>query len=110
MNANALPEPKIETVVGLLKDVVRREYGSELSVIYVEGGNFKNYQKAIKQAGKSPSVAVWVCLPQIELLRYPYLDVEFNVKRGAKKTGATGPPKKVAELLGLMGGEFPNRN
>jgi len=37
-----------------------------------------------------------VRLPEGELLRYPYFDVEFNYKPGAKKL-------RIRELMGLLG-------
>ena len=46
---------------------------------------------------------MWICLEDVELLRYPLLDVEFNRKEGALKLGVTGHPDKVAEIMRLIG-------
>lgn len=48
---------------------------------------------------------MWVCLEDAELLRYPFLDVEFNRREGAQKLGVTGHPDKVAEIMRLIGGQ-----
>ena len=105
-----MPEPKIEVVVELLQEMVRREFGSELVVIYVEGGDFEAYQKAVASVQALPTheqrvTVVWVCFEDAELLRYPALDVEFNRKDGAQKLGVTGQPKNIAELMRLISGQ-----
>lgn len=105
-----LPEPKIESIIELLEAMAAEEYGAKLAVIYVEGGSFEAYQETIPQASKRlledqlRATVVWVSLEDAELLRYPFLDVEFNVKKGAQKIGVTGPPAKVAEVMQLIGG------
>jgi hypothetical protein len=94
----------MERIVDLMRDMVRREYDSDLSVIYIEGGDFDAYQKAIQCTREQPEAAtrtiiVWTCLPDVELLRYPFLDVEFNLRTGASKLGVTGDPPTVQDLL-----------
>ncbi len=105
-----LPGPSIEAIVEMLDTMVKEKYDSKLAVIYLEGGNFKGYQQAIKEVESLPDhkrrvAVVWVCLEDAELLRYPFFDVEFNVKAGAKKVGVTGSPEKIEELLRLIGGQ-----
>lgn len=105
-----LPEPKIETIVELLDTMVKEKWGTQLAVIHLEGGNFEGYQKAVKVVEGLPtdqrqSLVVSVCLDDADLLRYPFFDVEFNVKAGAKKIGVTGSLEKVAELMRLIGGQ-----
>jgi hypothetical protein len=104
-----LPEPKIEVVVELLQEMVRREFGSELAVIYVEGGDFDAYREAIAKVMALPvqrqrATVVWVCLEDAELLRYPAFDVEFNRKSGSQKLGVTGQPTKIAQVMRLIDG------
>lgn len=104
-----LPEPKIEVVVELLQEMVRRDFGSELAVIYVEGGDFDAYRDAIEKVKALPiqhqrATVVWVCMEDAELLRYPALDVEFNRRDGSQKLGVTGQPNRVAEMMRLIGG------
>lgn len=110
-NFAEMPEPKIEVVVELLKEMVDREYGTKLAVVSVEG-DFNEYQKAISKIASLPlpqrrATVVWICLEDAELLRYPHFDVEFNRREGTKKLGVTGPPEKVAEVMRLIGGQ-PN--
>ncbi len=105
-----IPEPKIEVVIELLQEMVRREYDSELVVIYMQGGDFEAYQKAVEGVQALPThqqrlMVVWVCLEDAELLRYPAFDVEFNRKDGAQKLGVTGQPKNIATLLRLIGAQ-----
>lgn len=105
-----IPEPKIEVVIELLQEMVRREFDSELVVIYMQGGDFEAYQKAVEGVQALPThqkrtMVVWVCLEDAELLRYPALDVEFNLKEGAQKLGVTGKPKNVAKVMRLIGGQ-----
>lgn len=107
-NLAEMPEPKIEVVVELLKEMVEREYDSKLAVVFVEGGGFEAYRKAISKIEALPihqrrATVVWVCLEDVELLRYPLLDIEFNRKEGALKLGVTGHPDKVAEVMRLIG-------
>jgi hypothetical protein len=109
-NLNEMPEPRIEAVVELLQEMVKNKYGSELSVVYVEGGDFGAYLEAIEKIETLPinqrrATVVWVCLEDAELLRYPFFDVEFNHKNGAQKLGLTGQPEKVAEIMQLIGGQ-----
>jgi len=105
-----MPEPKIEVVMELLKEMVDREYSLKLAVVFVEG-DFNAYQKAISKIASLPlhqrrATVVWVCLDDAELLRYPYFDVEFNRKQGSLKLGVTGQPAKVAEVMRLIGGQL----
>ena len=105
-----LPEPNIETIIEKLDTMVKEKYGSKLAVIYLEGGNFQGYQKAIKVVESLPDdqrrvMVVRVCMKDADLLRYPFFDVEFNVKAGAKKIGVTGSPEKVEGLFDLIGGQ-----
>ena len=107
-NLAGIPEPRIEVVVELLKEMVERRYGSKLAVVFVEGGDFESYRKAISKIEALPihqrrATVVWVCLEDVELLRYPLLDIEFNRKEGALKLGVTGLPDKVAEIMRLIG-------
>ena len=107
-NLAGMPEPRIEVVVELLKEMVERRYGSKLAVVFVEGGDFESYRKAISKIEALPihqrrATVVWVCLEDVELLRYPLLDIEFNRKEGALKLGVTGLPDKVAEIMRLIG-------
>lgn len=105
-----LPEPKIEAIVELLDKMVKDKYDSKLAVIHLEGGNFEGYQKTIELVSKTlpadqlRTMVVSVCMGDADLLRYPLLDVEFNVKTGAKKIGITGSPEKVEEMMRLIGG------
>jgi len=105
-----MPEPKIEVVVELLKEMVDREYGTKLAVIFVEGGDFESYRKAISKIEALPihqrrATVVWVCLEDAELLRYPFLNVEFNRREGAEKLGITGQPEKITKVMRLIGGK-----
>lgn len=100
-------QASIETIIELIGDLVKREYGMELKVVYLQGGCFEAYQRTIDAVSRYPvdvqrGIVVSVCLEEIELLRYPALDIEFNLQEGAEKLGCTGPQEGVAEFMRLI--------
>lgn len=103
-----MPEHQLEVILELLKTMVKREYGLELSAVLVEGGNFENYQRAIAKIDSMPkhltrATVVLVSQEDVELVRYPFHDVEFNCKDGNPKIGVTGHPDRVKEVMRLIG-------
>lgn len=105
-----MTDSRIEVVVEILKERVEREYGSKLAVVFVEGGDYEAYRRAIAKIEALPihqrrATVVWVCLEDVELLRYPLFDVEFSQQVGALNLGVTGHPDKVTEIMRLIGKE-----
>src|SRR5438874_13063694 len=95
MNNEETMLAKWESLIVGLKDAVRHKYGKELVVINAEGGNHKNYLAAIGQVKGRKDTVVACSIPNGEIVRYPFLDVEWRIMEGEETIKVTGKPANV---------------
>ena len=94
-------------ILDMVSSSCKAQFNRDLQVVLIEtdpsgDSQYGVYQKAIKaiQKRKDEATVVCVTLPDgVELLRYPYFDVEFRKQPGRLKIGVTGKPAKIAKLM-----------
>jgi hypothetical protein len=86
----------ITDILGALK-----KKHDDLKVVIASGSeNYKRATSALKR-DENPAVVVWGTVDDgTELLRYPFLDVEINVRNG--KTGISGKPSDCKTFLDML--------
>jgi hypothetical protein len=102
-----MSESHIGQLIKAAEKMVMREYGSQLTIVYIPLGDHDAYLRVIKHLKSWPieqqrMFAVNVCLDDIELLRFPAFDIEFNAKAGSEKLGCTGKPKNIEAFMRLL--------
>lgn len=90
-----------------IRDMVQREYGLQLQMVFISGGCHNAYLQAIRRIESLPieqqrMIAVQVSLDEIDLLRYPALDIELSSRPDVEKLGCNGKPENVAEFMRLI--------
>jgi hypothetical protein len=82
-----------------------RSQGIEPRVINADCGTHNHYLKACEMAKDCKDVLVTVSVYEGELIRYPYLDVEWNIMANNPKIGITGQPENIKKALAMLDGE-----
>ena len=93
---------KWETLIVGLKSAVRQRYGKELVVINAEGGNHNNFLTAVERVKSRNDTVVACSIPNGEIVRYPFLDVEWRIMEADDNIKITGKPDNVKKAMELL--------
>ena len=102
------PAEKLKAILGQWTEYVSRQ-GQTPVVIQITGKKHSGYVRTCQSLADQQFACVHFSAmkngKQIELLRFPYFDVEVVCDdRPSGKIGATGDPDNIARLMRLLGG------
>ena len=96
-----------EQLLDTLSGGIKRKTGKDMVLVNVESGadeyeSHERYLSAVFEAVDRDEVIVCLSIPDGELVRYPYLNVEWRVTHGKGKVGMTGVPQDCEKAVALL--------